>query len=347
MSLNNYFNYPHEFALEQGGVLEGFRLCYSTIGKLNADKSNVIWVCHALTANSNVLDWWGGLFKKGRYFDPDEYFIICANMLGGCYGSTGPLSINPESGTPYYHSFPKLTNLDIVCSFDLLRQHLGITEVHSIIGGSMGGQQALEWCIHQPDVFKNLVGLATNAKHSPWGIAFNESQRMAIAQDPSWSGGGAEAGLNGMKTARTIALLSYRAYEVYQKKQSDSDDVLDEFRASSYQRYQGEKLQLRFNAYSYWNLSKAMDAHNVGRNRNSINSALKLIKTRCHFIGISSDILFPIEEQRFLAENIPEAELTIIDSIYGHDGFLVETERINQVLRNQVLPFRNQDPVRW
>lgn len=347
MSENKLFNYRHEFSLEQGGLLEEFCLSYSTIGKLNADKSNVVWVCHALTANSDVTEWWKGLFTKGGFYDPDEYFIVCANMLGGCYGSTGPLSIDPRKGTPYYHSFPRITNLDIIRSFDLLRQYLELPEINTIIGGSMGGQQALEWCIYQPEVFSNMIGLATNARHSPWGIAYNESQRMAIAQDSSWSENSPIAGMNGMKAARAIALLSYRSYDIYLENQLDSDDVIKDFRASSYQQYQGKKLQSRFNAYTYWCLSQAMDAHNVGRNRGGMSEALKLIKARCYFIGISTDNLFPTEEQRFLANNIENAELSIIDSVYGHDGFLVETEKINSVLKESLTRLQNQDPVRW
>ncbi len=347
MSENTYFKYPDSFTLEQGGVLDGFTLAYSTFGELNENKSNVIWICHALTANADARDWWSGLFGEQGAYNPDQYFIVCANMLGGCYGSTGPLSIDPGSGKPYYHSFPSLTNLDIVRSFDLLRQYLELPVINTIVGGSMGGQQALEWCIYQPHVIHNMVGLATNARHSPWGIAFNESQRMAIAQDPSWLSESSKAGLQGLKTARAIALLSYRAYDIYQNNQLDNADVYDEFKASSYQLYQGEKLQNRFNAYTYWLLSKAMDAHNVGRARGGLSAALSLIRTKCHFIGINSDNLFPVVEQRFLADHVSNSVISVIDSIYGHDGFLVETAKINRILGEAVLKSTDQDPVRW
>nr|WKN35030.1 homoserine O-acetyltransferase [Tunicatimonas sp. TK19036] len=325
------FQYNQTFQLESGESLPGFQLLYSTYGTLNADKDNIIWVCHALTGNANVLDWWSGLFGEGRLYNPREHFVICVNMLGSCYGSTGPLSINPETQQPFYHSFPSLTNRDVVQAFDLLRQHLGFGQIHTLIGGSMGGQQALEWSIMQPDVARHLIQVASNAQHSPWGIAFNESQRMAIQSDASWPENQPDAGLVGMRTARSIALLSYRHYRTYQKTQQESaTDKLDNYRASSYQRYQGEKLARRFNAFSYWTLSSTMDSHNVGRGRESVESALEEIQAKSLFVGIKTDMLFPVVEQQFLADHVPGAELAIIDSDYGHDGFLLEFEKLTR-----------------
>jgi len=333
MTATEYYNYDNAFELEQGGKLSGFTLGFSTLGNLNSDRTNVIWVCHALTGSSNVLDWWSGLFGSSQAFNPEDYFIICANMLGSCYGSTGPLSQDPVTGQPYYHDFPKITNLDIVKSFDLLRNHLGIESIDTIIGGSMGGQQALEWSLYRPGMIKKLVGLATNARHSSWGIAFNESQRMAIENDPTWVEGTDHAGLNGMSVARSVALLSYRAYDIYQHRQTDENDLFGGFRASSYQRYQGDKLVNRFNAFTYWTLSEAMDAHNVGRNRGGIETALETIETECYFIGIDSDILFPVKEQEFMAGLIKRSELKVISSHFGHDGFLIETDQIASTLK--------------
>ena len=256
------------------------------MGQLNHTGDNVVWVCHALTANSDFSDWWSGLIEQ--QFDPDQYFIICVNMLGGCYGSTGPLSINPQTQEPYYHDFPQLTNRDIVKAFDLLRGELGINKIHTAIGGSMGGQQALEWSLVEPDLISNLVLVATNAQHSPWGIAFNQSQRMAIELDPTWNERHAQAGMNGMKAARATALLSYRSYQTYQEtQQEDNDEKVDNFKASSYQIYQGEKLFRRFNAFTYWYLSKAMDAHHVGRNRKGVSKALAQVKAQTTVIGIT------------------------------------------------------------
>ncbi len=323
--------------MEAGGTLPGFQLHYSTYGTLNPTRSNVIWVCHALTANAEPQDWWAGLFGTGKLYDPARHFVVCANMLGSCYGSTGPLSVDPRTNEPFFHDFPVLTNRDIVRSFDLLRQHLGIEQIHTLIGGSLGGQQALEWAIMQPGVVQRLVQVASNARHSPWGIAFNESQRLAIEHDASWAERSPAAGLDGMRTARSIALLSYRHYRTYAATQQDpSDEKIDDFRAASYQRYQGEKLARRFNAFSYWALSKAMDSHHVGRGRGSVASVLRSVKTRCLFIGIDTDGLFPPDEQRLLAQQVPQAQTVILTSTYGHDGFLVEIDQLTQAIRDFV-----------
>lgn len=338
----NTFHYDQSFKLESGISLPGFQLQYHSLGKLNKEKNNVIWICHALTGSSNFQDWWPGLFGKGLLYDPDEYFIICVNMLGSCYGSTGPLSTNPLTGQPFYHAFPQLTNRDMVNSFDVLRQYLGIKRIHTLIGGSMGGQHALEWSIIQPERIDYLIQIASNAKHSPWGIAFNEAQRMAIEYDASWQTNTPEAGMHGMRAARAMALLSYRHYRTYEKTQSeDTDEKLDHFRTSSYQRYQGEKLYRRFNAYTYWILSKAMDSHNVGRGRGGILSALQNVKAKSLFVGVKTDILFPLQEQEFLARHVPHASLMVIDSDYGHDGFLIEITQLSQ----SIASFYKREPI--
>lgn len=331
------FKYSETFRLELGGELPGLELAYTTLGTLNKDKSNVVWVCHALTGNAEVEEWWPSLVGEGKLFDPAQHFIVCANILGSCYGSTGPLSINPLTGNPYYHSFPTITIRDIVAALDLLRQHLGIDRIHACIGGSLGGQQALEWALCQPSLIENLILLATNAQHSPWGIAFNESQRMAIATDPSWSADHPHAGLQGMKTARSIALLSYRNYQTYQWSQSEDDHTkTDQYKAASYQQYQGEKLAARFNAFSYWTLSKVMDSHHVGRGRGSVANALMQVKARTLVIGISSDVLFPVSEQQLIASYVPGAVYEEIDSLYGHDGFLIEGEKITSCIERNL-----------
>lgn len=327
------FHYPQPFELEAGDTLPGFQLHYTTLGTLNSDKSNVIWVCHALTGSSDVTSWWPALFGEGSVFDPANHFIICANMLGGCYGSTGPLSVNPETGAPYYHTFPTITNRDTMRAFNLLRQHLALDTVRVLIGGSLGGQQVLEWAIAQPQVFQHIIPIACNALHSPWGIAFNEAQRMAIAADNTWKEDRADAGLEGLKAARAIGMISYRHYHTFQKTQTDPSPALDGHRASSYQQYQGKKLADRFNAFTYWTLSKKMDSHHVGRNREGVDQALQKIKAATLVIGIDSDLLFPVEEQQYLAQHIAGARLEVISSLYGHDGFLVEFEALDRIIQ--------------
>lgn len=333
------FHYAEPFWLESGEILPGFQLRYTTLGKLNSDRNNVIWICHALTGSSDFTTWWADLFTDNRTFDLQQHLIICANMLGGCYGSTGPLSIHPETGKRFFHSFPLLTNRDAVRAFDLLRQHLEIEKIHTVIGASLGGQQALEWAVQQPDAIQNLVAIACNATHSPWGIAFNEAQRLAIEADPTWKQDDDRAGLDGLKAARAIALLSYRHYEGFELAQGENtDQKLDQYKAASYQRYQGEKLSRRFNAFTYWTLSKMMDNHNVGRGWPSIEHALNQIRSKTLLIGIDSDLLFPVTEQMFLQKHIPSAELSILSSAYGHDGFLVEYKQ----LKNSIAKFYNR-----
>lgn len=331
---DHIFHYNGSFQLEAGRKLPGFQLKYTTLGRLNHERSNIVWVCHALTGSSDFTDWWGELFREGSAFDPREYFIICANLPGGCYGSTGPLSFNPETGKPYYHSFPLLTNRDVVNAFDLLRQELKIEKIHTLLGGSLGGQQVLEWAILKPDVFEHIIPVACNAVHSPWGIAFNEAQRLAIEADASWKNDDLRAGLEGLKAARAIGMISYRYYDTFGKTQAEkTNETLEGHRASTYQRYQGQKLANRFNAFTYWCLTKMMDSHNVARGRDGFREVLGQIKARTLVIGIDSDILFPVSEQRFLAENIGGAEYREITSLYGHDGFLVEFDQLDIILK--------------
>lgn len=335
MVTNRVFNYKEKFQLESGGYLSELQLYYTTYGKLNAEKSNVIWICHAFSGNSDFTEWWSGLFGEGKLYDPAKHFVICVNMLGGCYGSTGPLSENSETGKPYFHDFPVLTNKDLVNSYKLIAAQLNINHIHTVIGCSMGGQQAIEWAVDQPELFDHLVAIGANAKHSPWAIAFNETQRMAIAADQTWKESHEEAGMEGMKAARAVGLLSYRNYVCYEAKQHEiSDENFDNFKASSYQNYQGEKMKKRFNAFSYWVISKAMDSQNVGRNRGGLEKALKRIKAKSLFLGIDNDILFPTVEQKFLAEKVSGAVYAEIDSIYGHDGFLLEFEKLTFAINN-------------
>jgi len=332
--LTETFLYKQSFKLESGIALPQLHLAYTTYGQLNETKDNVVWVFHALTANSDAAEWWPGLVGKGKLFDPVESFIICVNMPGSCYGSTGPLDNNPETGESYYHHFPFFTTRDMIRSYQLLKESLGITKIKIGAGGSMGGQQLVEWAIEEPALFETIIPLATNAFHSPWGIGFNASQRIAIEADETWKQTNPQAGLNGMKAARSLALLSYRNYQTYQLSQSETTiDKINYFKSESYQRYQGEKLANRFNAFSYYFLSKSMDAHHVGRNRINTIAALQQIKAKALVISISSDILFPPAEQQFLAEHIPGANYKAIESDYGHDGFLLEFEQIATATR--------------
>ncbi|MGI8950727.1 MAG: homoserine O-acetyltransferase family protein [Chitinophagaceae bacterium] len=325
------FTYNQPFILESGKTLSALHLAYTTLGKLNKEKNNVVWIFHALTANSNPAEWWPGLVGEEKLFNPKKHFIVCVNMPGSCYGSISPLDADPTTGEIYYHYFPWFTPRDMIRAYHYLKNFLAIEKIFIGIGGSMGGQQLLEWAIEEPELFEHIIPVATNAQHSQWGIAFNESQRWCIENDATWKEKNERAGIEGMKIARSIALISYRHYETYKYtlQSALNGKVRD---GATYQRYQGEKLARRFNAFSYYFLSKGMDAHNVGRARVSVKDALKKIKAKTLVIGISSDILYPAEEQELLAKYIPDAEIKIIDSLYGHDGFLLEYEKITKII---------------
>ena len=296
----------------------------------------MVWICHALTANSNVTDWWSGLAGKGRAWDPDRHFIVCANILGSCYGSSGPLTVDPTTGQPYYGTFPRMTIRDLVQAHILLRQHLGVKKIGLLAGGSMGGYQVLEWALAEPAVIDRLFLLATGASESAWGIAIHTSQRLAIEADCTWQDKSPSAGAKGLKAARAIGMLTYRNYQTFVDKQSDPDfSKTDNFRSASYIAYQGDKLVKRFNAQSYWLLTKVMDSHNIARGRaDRIETVLHRMHQKALIIGVTSDILCPVEEQRFLARNMPRAAYYEINSLYGHDGFLIEFERIGKILQD-------------
>ena len=316
------FKSSNTFELENGKQLENISIAYHTYGEYEKGITPVIWVCHALTANSDVADWWSNIFGDGKILDPEKYFIVCANILGSCYGSHSPVCVDETTQKKYGKTFPDVSIRDMVAAHILLKKQLNIEEIFLLMGGSLGGQQCMEWAIMEPVAIKNMVLLATNAKHSPWGIAFNETQRMAL-----------ECGEKGLEVARAIAMLSYRNYQMYDRTKRETD-VVGNYGASSYQRYQGEKLALRFNADCYHLLSKAMDSHDVGRNRSSIVAALNEITANTLVIGLTTDILFPVAEQIFLQENITNAKLELIESPYGHDGFLTEGEKINDLILN-------------
>jgi homoserine O-acetyltransferase len=330
----NTFLYNKPFRTETGAELPSLEIAYHTWGCLNQEADNVIWICHALTANSDVEAWWPGMVGSGLLFDPDKYYIVCANVLGSCYGTTGPASVNKLTGKQWLRDFPDITVRDLVNAHEILRKHLGINKIHSVIGASIGGFQSLEYSIMYPEIIQRLVFIASSAKQSPWAIAFSQSQRLAMQADLSFVSGDPDGGTAGLKAARSIALLSYRNAAAYNSTQAENDDEkLSAFRAASYQDYQGDKLVNRFNPYSYHCLVNLSDTHNTGRGRGGAANALKSIKAKTLCIGISSDILFPVEEQKFVSANIPGSEYVEIDSFYGHDGFLIECDLITGIVK--------------
>lgn len=338
----SFYHTDEKFQLEHGDTLSGLDIAYHTFGRCNAAGNNVIWVCHALTANSDVKDWWPETVVEGGFLDPSKYFIVCANILGSCYGTTGPLSLNPQTGEPYFGTFPSLTMRDVVNAHRILAEHLGISRIHGLVGASVGGFQALEWAAMEPTRFRKIALIATAPKASPWTIAIDETQRMAIRADQTFGEPREEAGAAGLAAARALGLLTYRGpqgYNLTQQDRADEECVLPELpanhRACSYQQHQGTKLVRRFNAYSYMTILDTFDTHDIGRNRDGIETVLKKISDgvdRVQIIGLSTDLVFTPEEMQELNRMIPRSVYTEIESPLGHDGFLVEHRQLNSIL---------------
>lgn len=326
------YKYNYTFSFESGETIPSLEIFHHHTDNLDTDLP-VIWICHALTANSNPEEWWNQLVGEGKFFDTSKFRIICANVIGSCYGSTGPAS-EDENGNSFLLRFPKVTVRDIVASLELLRKHLNISKIDLLIGGSIGGFQALEWSVSNPDLMKSVALIACNAQISPWGTAFNESQRMALyADDTFFKQESIDGGKKGLAAARAIALLSYRSYDGYNEGQNEEDaNFMFANKSCTYQVYQGKKLVDRFNAYSYYTLSKSVDSHNIGRNRGGNEKAMSKIKANTLVIGIDSDFLFPVNEQKYIAQNIAGAKYEEISSKYGHDGFLLESEQIASII---------------
>ncbi len=337
MNLTQYtYQSPSPFQLESGESLPVFQIAYHSsvspeaMAEALAQGRRVVWVCHALTANSDPSDWWKELVGDDKFFDSKYDIIICANIIGSCYGTTSPAT---WGGKPL--DFPRYTVRDVVAAHILLRKALGIDVINVLIGGSVGGYQSLEWSIIEPQAIEHLVLIACNNRITPWQTAFNESQRMALEADSSLAAQesldfGGQAGL---RAARTIALLSYRSYQGYNLTQCEMDeDCVRADRAASYQRYQGKKLSDRFNAYAYYAITFMLDTHNIGRDRGGVDKALEMISSKTMLIAISSDVLFPVCELKYMADRIAGSSYVEIESAFGHDGFLIEYDALQSAI---------------
>jgi len=318
--MNTQYYISKNFELESGEVLPKLKIAYHTFGKLNKDKNNVVWVFHALSASSNVLEWWPGLFGKNDYFNPKKHFIICANVIGSPYGSSTPTDLG----------FPIFTVRDVTKAHLILADILKINQIKVAIGGSFGGNQALEFAYSFRGKIDNLILLVSSVQESAWGIAIHQAQRMALQADSTF--GTLNGGKKGVKAARAIAMLTYRTFDAYVKTQTDIDEKVDNFKASSYIQYQGDKFEKRFNALSYYYLSKCLDTHHIGRGRGGVQKALSKINQNCLLIGIDTDTLIKPSQQKFMAEYMPNAIYKEIHSDFGHDGFLIETKTITKLI---------------
>ncbi len=329
-----------EFPLELGGRLIGVDVAYETYGRLNAAGDNAVILCHALTGSAGAgsndgertfdRGWWAPLIGPGRALDTDRYFIVCSNVLGSCYGTTGPASIDPATGFDYGRSFPQVTVRDMVRVQRVLARHLEMTQA-VVIGGSLGGMQALEWAVMFPEFVRAVVPIAASAQHSAWAIAWNYAARQAIYSDPEWLSSGGQHAPHGLALARTISMISFRAWPSFERRFS-RNVRLGRFEVENYLDHQGNQLVRRFDPRSYIVLTRAMDGHDVAAGRGSVESVLGGISVPVLCIGIDSDVLYPDHEQQTLARLIPDAHYAEITSPHGHDAFLIEFEQLGNML---------------
>ncbi|MEO6570148.1 MAG: homoserine O-acetyltransferase [Ilumatobacteraceae bacterium] len=352
------FATEHPFAVESGAVLRDVTLAYETWGALNDDASNAILVCHAWTGDSHAAGragpghptpgWWDDVVGPGNYIDTDRWFVVCSNVLGGCQGSTGPASAHPDDGRPYGSRFPVITIRDMVRAQARLTAHLGIARWASVVGGSMGGMQVLEWAVTYPKRVRSIVPIATSVQASAQQIAWGVIGRRAIRIDPNWQGGdyydapdGGGPG-DGLAIARQVAQVTFRSDNAFtdrfgrnltdRRKTGDTFGLWQEFEVERYLQYHGDKLVRRFDANSYLIIGKAMDLHDVGRNRGGSERAMGRITVPNLTIGIDSDMLYPQYQQRQISSLLPSDgmlnEYVEIHSPHGHDAFLIHFDDV-------------------
>ena len=308
-----------KLSLEAGGSLERATVHYRTRGTLDGSKP-LAWVFHALTANDNPEEWWSGLFLGDGAFS--DWDIVCVNVIGSPYGSASPKS---HGGM----HFPSVTVRDTVRAQLYVAEHLAIARIDALVGGSFGGYQALEFASQFTGELQAMILLATGAEEKPWNKAIHEAMRLALRADVTLISGGGEAGL---KAARGIGMLKYRTADQFNQSQSDDPEQLTDFRACSYINYNGQKLVERFDAACYYALLNQLDTHQLGRARGGLSAALHQIKTPTLVIGVDSDVLIPVAVQEELVQGLPHATLQVIQSAYGHDGFLIEYQQINEAI---------------
>lgn len=347
-----------DFVLESGKNFGPVTIDWESYGVLNKSRDNAILICHALTGNAHVagkLDhearpgWWDPLIGPGKPLDTNNFFIICSNILGGCSGSTGPSSINPETEQPYALSFPTITIRDMINAQKvLIQEYFGIEKLYAVVGGSIGGMQVLEWAVNYPNFMEKVVAMATSSHLSPQAIAFNKIGRHAIRLDPKWNHGNYyhdNPQLDGLALARMVAHITYLSEESFQHKfgrehcnEEALFDFEEKFEVENYLDYQGYKFVKRFDANSYLYLSKAMDLFDLSRGFPSLEDALKQIQVNSLFISFTSDWLFPPKQMEEMYELMcavgKSVEYHEIETYKGHDAFLIEYDKINPIIQN-------------
>ncbi|PSQ78129.1 MAG: homoserine O-acetyltransferase [Bacteroidetes bacterium QH_7_62_13] len=330
------------FTLESGTTLREVPVAYQTWGTLNAAGDNAVLVCHALTGRPDVTDWWDGLLGPNRALNPTEDFVVCLNVPGSPYGSVSPVTRNPATDNPYGADFPAFSIRDTVALHRRVLDKLGVQQVACAIGGSMGGMQVLEWAFETTaggaPFVRALVPVAVGGRHTAWQIGWGETQRQAIYADPKWRDGRYppdDPPTQGLATARMMAMVSYRSHASFDGR--FGRDVMPEkegmpYAVESYLRHHGEKLVGRFDPNCYVHLTQQMDTHDVARDRGDYEAVLSTIEQPTLVVGIDSDVLYPLSEQRELATHLPRATLDVLSAPHGHDTFLIELDALNDLV---------------
>jgi len=339
-----YLRVPGDFALETGEILRDVEIAYRTWGSLENAADHAILICHALTGSADVEAWWPNIIGAGKTFDPAVDYIVCANILGSCYGTTGPVSCKPGSDTRYLADFPRVSVRDMVELQRVLLDELGVTRVELVTGPSLGGMQALEWALMYPERVGSVVPIGVGGRHSAWCIGISEAQRAAIAADPNWNNGyysDQKPPEKGLAAARMMAVCTYRSWQSFDERFGRDQRTHDQYQVQSYLQHQGEKINDRFDANTYVTLTHAMHTHDLSRGRGDYPDVLRKIEQPALVVSVSSDALYPPEEQRYLAEYIPDSRYEVLDCAHGHDGFLIETE----TLGGMIVEFRETQQV--
>jgi homoserine O-acetyltransferase len=335
-----FLDLPRPLALELGGEIP-VRLAYREWGKLDARGENCAVVCHALTGSADADRWWTGMLGPGRALDPERDYVVCSNILGSCYGTTGPTSVDPATGEPWLGDFPPITVRDMVRAQGALLQALGVRRVKLVVGGSLGGMQTLEWALTFPDLVEAIVPIACSGRHSAWAIGISEAQRQAIYADPRWRGGRydpADPPAAGLAAARMMAMVSYRSMPSFEQRFGRRLQSADLFAMESYLRYQGKQLVDRFDAATYVTLTRAMDTHDVARGRGEYEEVLRAVRQPALVVSIDSDALYLPQEQEEIARLVPRARLQRLASLDGHDAFLIDVDWLS----DRVAEFRGR-----